>query len=94
MVWPQGCAKRTVTNTMAFLRRRLGNDPNANRCTRSPATANISTACRHASFTDWDRFAALAKRAERLPDGEALPLLDRALELVDGPPFQAKAGYS
>ena len=44
--------------------------------------------------TDWDRFIALTKRADRLPAEEAVALLDEALELIDGPPFRAATGYS
>jgi hypothetical protein len=44
--------------------------------------------------TDWDRFIALARRAERAEPKEALALLGRAIDLIDGPPFRASAGYS
>jgi hypothetical protein len=44
--------------------------------------------------TDWDYFVAPTKRAEGLSPDDALPLLDRALEPVDGPPFRVPSGYS
>lgn len=34
------------------------------------------------------------RRAESLLDSEALPALDEALALVEGPPFQGSTGYS
>lgn len=44
--------------------------------------------------TDWERFSGLVRSTEALPDEEALPILDEALRLVKGPPFQAPKGYS
>ncbi|MCQ3965776.1 hypothetical protein FK508_26830, partial [Klebsiella pneumoniae] len=44
--------------------------------------------------TDWHRFLDLVRRAEALPDQQAVELLDEALSLIEGPPFRAAAGYS
>ena len=48
----------------------------------------------HRVVTDWDRFVDFVSRADAIADQEGLPLLDRALALVDGPPFRAPTGYS
>lgn len=94
VIWPKGCVMNTLTNAMSDLRRKLGlgsdGEPlfpkgreNGHVYRLSPRVA-----------TDWERFRDLVRRSEQLPDTEALPVLDDALGLVKGPPFQAPKGYS
>jgi hypothetical protein len=94
MVWPKGAAPRTVTNAMASLRRKLGTGSDGQPLFPLGRDNQYVYRLSQRVITDWDRFVALAERAKDLPPDEALPLLDAALELVDGPPFRAATGYS
>ena len=93
-LWPKGCVMNTLTNAMSDLRRKLGigsdGEPLFPKGRDNSHVYRLSPRV----ITDWERFIALVRRAESLPDTDAVPLLDEALELVTGPPFQAKKGYS
>lgn len=93
-LWPNGCPEKTLTNLMASLRRKLGTDSTGQPLFPKGRDHNYTYHLSPRVTTDWNRFLALLRRAESLPDEEALPLLDEALALVDGPPFQAPRGYS
>lgn len=94
MVWPNGAANRTITNTMASLRRKLGAGSDGQML--FPLGRDNQYVYRLSSrvATDWDRFIMLTRQADALPADESVALLDEALELIDGPPFRAPSGYS
>lgn len=94
MVWPKGAANRTITNTMASLRRKLGTGSDGQML--FPLGRDNQYVYRLSSrvVTDWDRFIMLTRQADSLPPHESVVLLDEALALIDGPPFRAKSGYS
>jgi hypothetical protein len=94
MVWRNGAAQRTITNTMASLRRKLGTGSDGEMLFPLGRDHQYLYKLSPRVTTDWDRFLDLARRAEELPPDQAVELLDRALELIDGPPFRASAGYS
>jgi hypothetical protein len=94
MVWPNGVAQRTITNTMASLRRKLGTGSDGEMLFPLGRDSQYVYKLSPRVTTDWDRFLSLARRAEELPPDQAVGLLDEALELIDGPPFRAPAGYS
>jgi phage tail protein X len=94
MVWPNGAADRTITNTMASLRRKLGTGPNGEMLFPLGRDNQYIYRLSNRVVTDWDRFITLTKDAIDMPPDEAIILLDQALELVDGPPFRAATGYS
>lgn len=93
-IWPKGCVMNTLTNAMSDLRRKLGvgrdGEPLFPKGRENGHIYRLSPRV----ITDWERFGALVREADALPDSEAVPMLDEALQLVTGPPFQAKAGYS
>ncbi|MGE0308386.1 MAG: LysM peptidoglycan-binding domain-containing protein, partial [Acidimicrobiia bacterium] len=93
-IWPKGCVMNTLTNAMSDLRRKLGlggdGEPLFPKGRDNGHVYRLSPRV----VTDWERFVALVRRAESLPDADAVPMLDEALGLVSGPPFQAKKGYS
>ena len=94
MVWPNGAAQRTITNTMASLRRKLGTGTDGEMLFPLGRDSQYLYKLSPRVTTDWDRFLALARQAEESPPDRAVELLDQALELIDGPPFRAPAGYS
>jgi hypothetical protein len=94
MVWPNGAAQRTITNTMASLRRKLGTGSDGEMLFPLGRDSQYLYKLSPRVTTDWDRFLDLARRAEELPPDQAVELLDQALELIDGPPFRASTGYS
>lgn len=94
MVWPNGVAQRTITNTMASLRRKLGTGSDGEMLFPLGRDSQYVYKLSPRVATDWDRFLKLARGAEELPPEAGVELLDRALELIDGPPFRAPAGYS
>lgn len=94
MVWPNGVAHRTFTNTMASLRRKLGTGSDGAMLFPLGRDSQYLYKLSPRVTTDWHRFLDLVRRAESLPDGQAVGLLDEALSLVEGPPFRAAAGYS
>jgi hypothetical protein len=94
MVWPNGAAQRTITNTMASLRRKLGTGSDGEMLFPLGRDSQYLYKLSPRVTTDWDRFLDLARRAEELPPDQAVELLDEALELIDGPPFRASTGYS
>jgi len=94
MVWPNGAAPRTITNTMASLRRKLGTGSDGEMLFPLGRDSQYVYKLAPRVTTDWDRFLNLARRAEAVPSDEAVELLDQALELIDGPPFRAPSGYS
>lgn len=94
MVWPKGAADRTITNAMASLRRKLGTGSDGEMLFPLGRDNQYVYRLSPRVITDWDRFVALARRADGQPAEEAIALLDQALELVDGPPFRAATGYS
>lgn len=93
-LWPNGCVMNTLTNAMSDLRRKLGIGSDGEPLFPKGRDTNHIYRLSPRVITDWERFIALVRRAESLPDTDAAPLLDEALELVTGPPFQAKKGYS
>jgi hypothetical protein len=94
MIWPNGVRNHSVSNAMASLRRKLGTGADGEALFPLGREHDHLYRLSPRVVTDWDRFVALTKRADSLPPEEALPLLDRALELVEGPPFRADKGYS
>lgn len=94
MVWPNGAAQRTITNTMASLRRKLGTGSDGEMLFPLGRDSQYVYKLSPRVTTDWDRFLDLAQRAEEFPPDQAVELLDEALELIDGPPFRASTGYS
>jgi phage tail protein X len=94
MVWPNGVAHRTFTNTMASLRRKLGTGSDGEMLFPLGRDSQYLYKLSPRVTTDWHRFLDLVRRAESVPDGEAVGLLDQALSLIDGPPFRAASGYS
>ncbi len=94
MVWPNGVAQRTITNTMASLRRKLGTGSDGEMLFPLGRDSQYVYKLSPRVTTDWDRLLNLARRAEELPPDQAVELLDEALELIDGPPFRAPTGYS
>ncbi len=94
MVWPNGAAQRTITNTMASLRRKLGTGSDGEMLFPLGRDHQYLYKLSPRVTTDWTRFLELAQRAEEIPSDEAVELLDEALELIDGPPFRAPSGYS
>lgn len=94
VIWPKGCVMNTLTNAMSDLRRKLGlgsdGEPLFPKGRGNGHVYRLSPRV----VTDWERLSGLVRRAEELPDAEALPILDEALRLVKGPPFQAPKGYS
>lgn len=94
MIWPDGVAHRTLTNTMASLRRKLGTGSDGEMLFPLGRDSQYLYKLSSRVTTDWHRFLDLARRAESLADDQAVVLLDQALALVDGPPFRATAGYS
>jgi hypothetical protein len=94
MVWPNGAAQRTITNTMASLRRKLGTGSDGEMLFPLGRDSQYLYKLSPRVTTDWDRFLALARQAEESPPDQAVELLDAALELIDGPPFRASTGYS
>lgn len=94
MVWPNGVAHRTFTNTMASLRRKLGTGSDGEMLFPLGRDSQYLYKLSQRVTTDWHRFLDLVRRAESLPDGQAVELLDEALSLIEGPPFRAAAGYS
>jgi phage tail protein X len=94
MIWPNGVREHSVSNAMASLRRKLGTGVDGEPLFPLGREHDYLYRLSPRVMTDWDRFVGLMKRAEPLPPEEALPLLDKALTLVDGPPFRADKGYS
>ncbi len=94
MIWPNGAADRTITNTMASLRRKLGTGSDGGMLFPLGRDNQYIYRLSRRVVTDWDQFITLTKRSEGLPPDEAVALLDQALELIDGPPFRAATGYS
>jgi hypothetical protein len=93
-LWPRGCVMNTMTNAMSDLRRKLGMGSDGEPLFPKGRDNSYTYHLSRRVITDWERFIALVRRAESLPDDEALPILDEALRLVEGPPFQAPKGYS
>ena len=79
MVWPKGAAPRTITNTMASLRRKLGTGTDGEMLFPLGRDNQYVYRLSPRVVTDWDRFIALTKRADRLPAEEAVALLDRGV---------------
>jgi nucleoid-associated protein YgaU len=94
VVWPNGAAQRTITNTMASLRRKLGTGSDGEMLFPLGRDSQYLYKLSPRVTTDWDRFIKLARQAEESPPDQAVDLLDQALELIDGPPFRASTGYS
>jgi nucleoid-associated protein YgaU len=94
MVWPNGAAQRTITNTMASLRRKLGAGSDGEMLFPLGRDSQYLYKLSPRVTTDWDRFIELARQAEESPPDQAVDLLDQALDLIDGPPFRASTGYS
>jgi phage tail protein X len=94
MLWPNGVAHRTFTNTMASLRRKLGTGSDGEMLFPLGRDSQYLYKLSQRVTTDWHRFLDLVRRAEALPDQQAVELLDEALSLIEGPPFRAAAGYS
>jgi nucleoid-associated protein YgaU len=94
MIWPNGAVERTITNAMASLRRKLGQGPDGEPLFPYGRNHQHTYHLSSRVTTDWDRFVALVQKAGRVGPEEALPLLDQALTMVDGPPFRAAFGYS
>ena len=94
MIWPNGVRDHSVSNAMASLRRKLGTGADGEALFPLGREHDHLYRLSPRVVTDWDRFVALTKRADSLSPEEAVPLLDRALELVEGPPFRADKGYS
>lgn len=94
MLWPNGVAHRTFTNTMASLRRKLGTGSDGEMLFPLGRDSQYLYKLSPRVTTDWHRFLDLVRRAEALPDQQAVELLDEALSLIEGPPFRAAAGYS
>lgn len=94
MVWPKGAATRTITNTMASLRRKLGTGSDGQMLFPLGRDNQYVYRLSTRVVTDWDRFIMLTRQADALPPDESVALLDEALELIDGPPFRAPSGYS
>ena len=95
MLWPNGINPRTLTNAMASLRRKLGTGADGEPLFPLGRDNQYTYSLSDRVVTDWDRFVALVDRAGRCDDeDDEADLLDQALELIDGPPFRAAAGYS
>ncbi len=94
MIWPDGARPKTLVNTMASLRRKLGTGSDGQMLFPLGRDNQYTYRLSDRVVTDWDRFVALARRAEVAEPDEALELLERAVDLIDGPPFRASAGYS
>jgi hypothetical protein len=94
MVWPKGAAPRTITNAMAGVRRKLGTGADGEMLFPLGRDNQYVYRLSRRVVTDWDRFIAMARRADTLSDEQSVNVLDAALELVDGPPFRAASGYS
>jgi nucleoid-associated protein YgaU len=94
MIWPDGARPKTLVNTMASLRRKLGTGSDGQMLFPLGRDNQYSYRLSDRVVTDWDRFVALARRAETAEPDQAAALLERAIDLIDGPPFRASAGYS
>jgi MYXO-CTERM domain-containing protein len=94
MIWPDGARPKTLVNTMASLRRKLGTGSDGQMLFPLGRDNQYTYRLSDRVVTDWDRFVALARRAEAAAPDDALALLERAIDLIDGPPFRAAAGYS
>lgn len=94
MIWPDGARPKTLVNTMASLRRKLGTGSDGQMLFPLGRDNQYTYRLSDRVVTDWDRFVALARRAEAAGPDTALALLERAIDLIDGPPFRASAGYS
>lgn len=94
MIWPDGARPKTLVNTMASLRRKLGTGSDGQMLFPLGRDNQYTYRLSDRVVTDWDRFAALARRAETAEPDDAIALLERAIDLIDGPPFRASAGYS
>ncbi|MGE0306230.1 MAG: LysM peptidoglycan-binding domain-containing protein [Acidimicrobiia bacterium] len=94
MIWPDGARPKTLVNTMASLRRKLGTGSDGQMLFPLGRDNQYTYRLSDRVVTDWDRFVALARRAETAEPDDAIALLERAIALIDGPPFRASAGYS
>jgi hypothetical protein len=94
MIWPDGARPKTLVNTMASLRRKLGTGSDGQMLFPLGRDNQYTYRLSDRVVTDWDRFVALARRAEAAEPEEAMILLEHAIDLIDGPPFRATAGYS
>ena len=94
MIWPDGARPKTLVNTMASLRRKLGTGSDGQMLFPLGRDNQYTYRLSDRVVTDWDRFVALARRAETAEPDDAIALLERAIDLIDGPPFRASAGYS
>ena len=92
MVYPEGASPKTFHNRITTLRKKLGRGSDGGLLV--PAVTDSRYRVSRLVLTDWDRFLARVRQAEKEPSGEASELLREALELVNGPPFRAGEGYS
>jgi DNA-binding SARP family transcriptional activator len=79
-------SEKTVANLVGHTRTVLGEWDHQPILSRA-RTGTMRLA--HGVFTDHQLFALLAERAAQVPSSQAAPLLHQALDLIDGPPFNA-----